>query len=126
MTLSLDGLLKYTINLIIPKRPTKWHCINIANTALRSLVAGMMGCEEILQTAGYTEKEGTHIEFPEHIQEPDKTKLTILAAELLMAKLQVERMSSVPVSNTGMFKPIAGFYIVHSLSIGYDRAIADA
>ena len=93
------GLLKYTINLIIPKRPTKWRCINTANTAFRSLVAGMKGYEEILQTAGYTEKEGTHIEFPEHIQEPDKIKLTILAAELLMAKLEVEWMNSVAVAH---------------------------
>ena len=54
----------------------------------------MKGYEEILQIAGYTEKVGTSLQFPEDVHEPDKAKLSILAAELLMAKLEVEQMNS--------------------------------
>ena len=126
MTLSLDRLLRYTINLVIPKRPIKWRSINTTNTAFKDHIACMKGYEEILQIAGYTEKEGTSIEFPEHIQEPDKTKLSILAAELLMAKLEVEQIYSVRVEQTqktttkgqklrvphiGTFKPMADFLL---------------
>ena len=97
MISSFDGLLKYTTSLIIPKRPIKWRSINTASPFFESHVASMKEYEEILRTAGYTEKEEASIKFPEHIQEPDKTNLTILAAELLMAKLEVEQMNSVAV-----------------------------
>ena len=52
----------------------------------------MEGYEEILQIAGYTVKKGTLLMFPDSVQEPDKAKLSVLAAELLMAKLDVEQM----------------------------------
>ena len=95
MTLSLDGLLKYTINLIIPKRPSNWRSINTANTFFKNHnVAYMKGHEKILRTAGYSEKEGFSLKFPDTVQEPDQAQLSILAAELLMARLEVEQMSS--------------------------------
>ena len=52
----------------------------------------MRGYEEILQVAGYTEKEGTYLRFPGSVLESDRTKLHTLANELMMAKQEVERM----------------------------------
>lgn len=52
----------------------------------------MKGYEEILQSAGYTVKEGASLRFPEDVQEPDKEKLFVLAAELLIARVEVEQI----------------------------------
>ena len=49
----------------------------------------MKGHEEIIQIIGYTENKGTALCFPDSVQEPDKARLCVLAAELLMAKLEV-------------------------------------
>ena len=48
----------------------------------------MKGYESILQIAGYDEDSSM-----EDVLEPDKGKLSVLAAELLMAKLEVEQMN---------------------------------
>ena len=89
---AFDGLLKYMTNLILPKRPLKWRSINTANTSFMRHVASMKGYEEILRTAGYTEKDGNSLTFPESVEEPDQAKLSVLAAELLMAKLEVKQI----------------------------------
>ena len=49
----------------------------------------MKGYESILQIAGYNEDSSM-----EDVPEPDKGKLSVLAAELLMAKLEVEQMNN--------------------------------
>ena len=49
----------------------------------------MKGYESILQIAGYKEDSSM-----EDVLEPDKGELSILAAELLMAKLEVEQMNN--------------------------------
>ena len=49
----------------------------------------MKGYESILQIAGYKEDSSM-----EEVLEPDKGKLSVLAAELLMAKLEVEQMNN--------------------------------
>ena len=54
----------------------------------------MKGYEEILKTADYTERKETRLRFPDYIHIPDKAKVTELATELLMAKLEVEQMNS--------------------------------
>ena len=72
----------------------------------------MKGYEEILQTAGYTEKEDNSLSFPDHVQEPDKAKVSVLAAELLMAKLEVEQMNSLSsqdTSPTSMLRSVGAF-----------------
>ena len=51
----------------------------------------MKGCENILEIAGYKEKQDSSME---HVQIPDKAKLSVLAAELLTAKLEVEQVNS--------------------------------
>ena len=53
----------------------------------------MRGYEDILKTAGYTEKKEDSLQFPESVQEPDKQKLYVIAAELLMARLEVDNMN---------------------------------
>ena len=53
----------------------------------------MKGYEDILRMVGYLKKEENSLQFPESIQEPNKQKLYIMAAELLMARLEVDRMN---------------------------------
>ena len=77
----------------------------------------MKGYEEILQTAGYTEKEDNSLGFPDHVQEPDKAKVSVLAAELLMAKLEVEQMNSLSsqdTSPTSMLRSLVALKKKHS------------
>ena len=85
------------IDLLIRERPLKWYSIDTANPFFQNRVARMKGHDEILKIAGYTEKDGTCLQFPKHIREPDKAKVSILAAELLMAKLEVEQINSAQV-----------------------------
>lgn len=56
-------------------------------------MACMKGYEDILRTAGYTERDENSLQFPDHVLEPDKTKLYVIAAELLMARLEVDQMN---------------------------------
>ena len=66
----------------------------------------MKGYEDILKTAGYTEKEENSLQFPEYVQEPDKQKLYVIAAELLMARLEVDRMN--PASQSQQQQQVEG------------------
>ena len=93
MTSAFDLLLKFVINLLKPNRPPVWRSIKTDNTAFRARVACMKGHEEILRQMGYTESEQNLLQFPVYVLEPDKPKLYIIAAELLMAKLEVEQLS---------------------------------
>jgi hypothetical protein len=93
MTSAYDLLLKFVINLLKPNRPPVWRSIKTNNTAFRARVACMRGYEDILKTAGYTEKKEDSLQFPESVQEPDKQKLYVIAAELLMARLEVDKMN---------------------------------
>ena len=61
----------------------------------------MRGYEDILKMIGYTEKKEDSLQFPESVQEPDKQKLYIISAELLMARLEVERMNPASQSQQG-------------------------
>ena len=80
MIASYDLLLKLVTNLIKPERP---------NPSFKDATPLMKGYESILQIAGYKEDSSM-----KDVLEPDKGKLSILAAELLMAKLEVEQMNS--------------------------------
>jgi hypothetical protein len=53
----------------------------------------MKGHEDILRLIGYTELGENSLQFPEYVLEPEKPKLYVMAAELLMAKLEVEQLS---------------------------------
>ena len=94
MTSAYDLLLKFVINLLKPNRPSVWRSIKTNTPAFLARVACMRGYEDILKTAGYTEKDENSLQFPDSVQEPDKTKLYVIAAELLMARLEVEQMNS--------------------------------
>ena len=93
MTSAFDLLLKFVINLLKPNRPPVWRSIKTDNTAFRARVACMKGHKDILRQMGYTESEQNSLQFPEYILEPDKPKLYVIVAELLMAKLEVEQLS---------------------------------
>lgn len=70
-----------------------WRSIKTDNTAFRARVACMKGYVEILSLMGYTEVGNNSLQFPEYVLEPDKPKLYIIAAELLMAKLELEQLN---------------------------------
>ena len=96
MTSAYDLLLKYVINLLKEKRPQVWRSIKTNNTAFKARVACMKGAEEILRNAGYTEARENSMCFPDSVEEPDKERLSVIAAELLMAKLEVEQLKASP------------------------------
>ncbi len=100
MTAAYDLLLKYVINLLKVKRPQVWRSIKTNNTAFKARVACMKGADEILRNAGYTEARENAMCFPDSVEEPNKESLAVIAAELLMAKLEVEEMSKTSPSST--------------------------
>ena len=87
-----DLLLKYVINLLKPKRPQVWRSIKTTNSHFCARVDCMVGARHILKDIGYSVEQDTSMQFPDHVVEPDKERLHIIAAELLMAKLDVEDM----------------------------------
>ena len=93
MASSFNCLLLCTILLIKPQRHHRWRYISTIKDFFKT-IARMKGHEEIIQTIGYTENKGTALCFPDSVQEPDKARLCVLAAELLMAKLEVEDMKN--------------------------------
>ena len=52
----------------------------------------------------YTVETAEAMEFPPGVNEPDKSKLCMLAAELLMAKLEAEQMSKEPGQSPASFR----------------------
>ena len=50
----------------------------------------MIGARDILEKMGYSETLPTAIKFPDHIKEPDRERLRVIAAELLMGKLEAQ------------------------------------
>ena len=85
-----DLLLKYVINLLKPKRPQVWRSIKVTNSHFCARVDCMVGARDILVKIGYSESLPTAMQFPDHVKEPDREKLQVIAAELLMAKLEAE------------------------------------
>ena len=94
MTSAYDLLLKFVINLLKPNRPAVWRSIKTDNTSFKARVACMKGYDDILRTAGYTEKGENLLQFPDSVTEPNKDKLYVIAAELLMARLEVDQMNA--------------------------------
>ena len=92
MISSFEALHEYVTDLMKPECSPLWHSIDTANHTFKDRVACMKGYEGILKLAGYTEKDGASLRFPDAAQEPDKVKLSTLADELLMVKLEVEQM----------------------------------
>ena len=91
---AFDLLLKYVINLLKHKRPQVWRSIKTTNSHFCARVDCMVGARQILEKIGYSDMQTdpTAMQFPDHVKEPDKNKLHVIAAELLMAKLEAELM----------------------------------
>lgn len=96
MTSVFDSLLKYVTNLLKPKRPPVWRSIRTDIAWFENRVDCIKGARDILKEAGYTVETADKMEFPPGVEEPDKHRLYHLAAELLMAKLEAERLSKAP------------------------------
>ena len=94
MTSAYHLLLKYVINLMKPRRPQDWRSIKTNSTEFRSHVSCMKGAKEILRTVGYSVVTETAMQFPEHITEPNRSLLDAIAAELLMAKVEVDEKNT--------------------------------
>ena len=85
-----DLLLKYVVNLLKPRRPQVWRSIKVTNSHFCARVDCMVGARDILEKIGYSESLPTAMQFPDSVKEPDREKLQVIAAELLMAKLEAE------------------------------------
>ena len=90
MTSAYDLLLKYAINLLKARRPQVWRSIKTNNSAFKARVDCMEGARDILTAIGYSERTENAMQFPESVMQPDMRRLCAVAAELLMAKLEVE------------------------------------
>ena len=67
----------------------------------------MVGARDILVKIGYSETLESAMQFPEHVKEPDKELLQIIAAELLMAKLEAEGMQGGRVLTRQLSNPLS-------------------
>ena len=94
MTSVFDSLLKYITNLLKSKRPSAWRSIKTNIAWFENRVDCVKGARDILKMAGYCVETEEALEFPPEVYEPNKEKLCVLAAELLMAKLEAEMLSS--------------------------------
>ena len=89
---SCDYLLKHAIDLLKTSRwPRGWRTIKTNKHIFHVHVTdGMIGARDILEKMGYSETLPTTIKFPDHVNEPDREKLRVIAAELLMGKLEAQ------------------------------------
>ena len=89
---SCDYLLKHAIDLLKTSRwPRGWRTIKTNKHKFHVHVTdGMIGARDILEKMGYSETLPTAIKFPDHVKEPDREKLRVIAAELLMGKLEAQ------------------------------------
>ena len=96
MSSVFDYLLKYAINLLKPNRPLGWRSIKTSKPSFLTSVGCMKGASDILKEMGYSVETSNSLEFPKGQTLPNKSKLYILAAELLMCKLEMARINSNP------------------------------
>jgi hypothetical protein len=89
---SCDHLLNYAIDLLkTSKWPRVWRTIKTNKHKFHVHVTdGMIGARDILEKMGYSETLPTAIKFPDHAKEPDREKVRVIAAELLMGKLEAQ------------------------------------
>ena len=92
MVTAFDLLLKYATNLLGSKRPPKWRTIAVNSGNFKARIDCMNGARDILKLIGYCEETQTSMNFPEAVPEPDRWKVSSIAAELLMAKVGVEQI----------------------------------
>ena len=92
MATAFDLLLKYATNLLSSKRPHKWRTILVNTGHFKARIDCMNGAREVLKLIGYSEDTQTSMTFPDAVLEPDRQKVSLIAAELLMAKVGVEQM----------------------------------
>lgn len=92
MKVAYSFLLKYAINLLKPDRPRSWRSIQTTTTFFKACVASMKGATDILKEIGYTKETQTALDFPSDVNHPNLEQVSAVAAEILMAKLEIERM----------------------------------
>ena len=95
MIQAFDVLMHYTINILKPNHPRNWHTIYFNDAHFKTQCDWMVGARDILKKMGYTvPKYGddgvteTGLSFPDSSQ-IDYVKLKMIAAELLIAKVEV-------------------------------------
>ena len=92
MLTAFDLLLKYATNLLSPKRSPKWRAIPTTSGNFKARIDCMNGARDILKLIGYCEETPTSMKFPDNVLEPDRPKVSLIAAELLIGKVGVEQM----------------------------------
>ena len=87
---ALESIQKYITNLLRPKRPAVWRSIKTDSPWFSTHVGCIQGAREVIKLIGYSEERGSSLEFPSHVSEPNKERLYLLMAELVMAKEEVD------------------------------------
>ena len=93
---AFDLLLKYATNLLKPKLPSLWRTVPVTSSTFKARVDCMKGARDILKQIGYSVETENALKFPEEQVEPDRDKLAEIAAEILMAKVEIEEMVNNP------------------------------
>ena len=92
IAVAFDFLLKYITNLLAERLPQNWWSINTKLPQFVHRIANVKGAKEVLKTAGYCIEQHGTLSFPEDKRKvPDRELLSVVSAELLIAKAECER-----------------------------------
>ena len=109
MIQAFDLLLNYAITVLMPNRPYNWHTIDFANTQFKAHCDCMIGARDILKLLGFTApKYGDDGVTQTGLIYPDPTEInyiqaTMIAAELLIAKSEVNLIIEGIILNDGSY-----------------------
>ena len=92
IAVAFELLLKYLTNLLSERLPQNWWSINAKLPQFVHRIGNVNGAKEVLKTAGYCVEEVGTLSFPEDKRKmPDRELLSVVSAELLIAKAECER-----------------------------------
>ena len=92
IAVAFDFLLKYITNLLSERLPQNWWSINTKLPQFVHRISNVKGAKEVLKTAGYCIEQHGTLSFPEDKRKvPDRELLSVVSAELLIAKAECER-----------------------------------
>ena len=89
---AFDILEKYAVNLLKLNRPQYWRQIKYSNGVFQARVDCMKGSRDILKQMGYSKEHPNSLSFPETSVEPDFEKVSRVATDLLLARIEVDAL----------------------------------
>jgi len=78
--------------MIKPNRPVFWRTVKFTSSLVKTYLENVTGSYDVLIQMGYTKKVPDGLSFPEDILHPDTGKVKILAADLFLAKYEVDEL----------------------------------